>query len=214
LRSDAIDQLLSAYLKQPAKVSWSGALGDSVRGIFEGARLELAGVSVMALPFDRLVLESDRFQITPGIPATIEVVRPRVEVSIDQRQLDLWLRRARAPFALGLADDGIEFRMDLRGFEISRVLTSLEITRGWVVLKPQRAEFLGLTNRLASLFNTYLPIPRLAPQTRVTAIRHAEGAIRVELTLDDFEDDITPGLVDRMWSRFVPFSRGAAAQES
>ena len=49
MHSDAIDQLLTTYLKQPAKVSWQGALGDSVRGNFEGARLELAGVSVLAM---------------------------------------------------------------------------------------------------------------------------------------------------------------------
>jgi hypothetical protein len=207
LRSDAIDRLLSTYLKQPAKVSWEGALGDSVRGIFEGARIELAGVSVMALPFDRLVLESDRFQITPGIPASIEVIGPRIEISIDQRQLDRWLRRARSPFALDLQEEGIEFQMDLRGFQISRVLTTLEIVGGWVVLKPKHAEVLGLRSRLASLFRTYLPMRRLAPQTRLTAIRHAKGAIRAELTLDDFEDEITPGLVDRLQSQFLPFAR-------
>jgi hypothetical protein len=210
LRSDAIDQLLSTYLKQPAKVSWRGALGDSVRGNFEGARLELAGVSVLALPFDRLVIESDRFQITPGIPAKIEVIGPRVEVSIDQRQLDRWLARARAPFALKLRDDGIDFRMELAGFQLSRVLTTIEINRGWVVLQPKRAHVLGLKSRLASLFRTYLPIPRLAPQTRVSAVRHAKGAIRVELTLDDIEDEITPGLVDRLQSRFLPFALNAS----
>jgi hypothetical protein len=211
LRSDAIDQLLSSYLKQPAKVSWTGALGDSVRGIFEGVRLELAGVSIMALPFDRLVFESDRFQITPGIPARISVVHPRVEVSIDQRQLDRWLRRVRAPFGLALRADGVEFQMDLRQWQISRVLSEIEIVRGWVILKPKRAKILGLENRLAALFRTYLPIPRLAPQTRITAIRHAKGAIRVELTLDDFEDEITPGLVDRLRSQFLPFGRDVQA---
>ncbi len=207
MRSDAIDRLLSTFLKQPAKVSWEGALGDSVRGVFEGGRIELAGVSIMALPFDRLVFESDRFQLTPGIPAGIEVIGPRVEVSIHQQQIDRWLKQARAPFALVLKDTGIEFQMDLRGFKISRVLTTLEIRRGWVILKPRHAEILGLRNRLATLFRTYLPLPRLAPQTRLTAIRHVKDAIRIELTLDDFEDEITPGLVDRLQTRFLPFAQ-------
>ena len=48
MRSDAIDQLLTTYLEMPAKVSWRGALADSARGIFEGGRLELAGVAVLA----------------------------------------------------------------------------------------------------------------------------------------------------------------------
>ncbi len=207
MRSDAIDELLSSYLKQPAKVSWTGAVGDSVRGIFEGGRLELAGISLFALPIDRLVFETDRFQLTPGLPAKIEVVHPRVEISFDQRQLDRWLVRARTPFTLQLRTDGIEFQMQLGGFPISRALTSFEIRGGWIALKPRYAEFLGLRNPLASLFRAYLPLPRLAPQTRITAIRHAENSIRFELTLEDFEDEITPGLIDRLWSRFVPFER-------
>ena len=95
MRSDAIDELLSGYLKMPAKVSWEGALADSIRGVFEGVRLELAGVAILALPFDRLVFRADRFQFTPGIPASFEAVRPRIDISIDQRQLDRWLRRTR-----------------------------------------------------------------------------------------------------------------------
>ena len=181
-----------------------------MRGIFEGGRIELAGISVLALPFDRLVFESDRFQLTPGLPARIQVIGPRLEVSIDQRQLDRWLRRVRAPFELALQAEGIEFQIALAGFPISRTLTTLEIARGWLALKPRHAEFMGLQNRLASLFRTYLPMPRLAPQTRITAIRHVEGAIRFELTLDDFEDEISPGLVDRLQSRFLPFARRRA----
>ena len=59
MRSDAIDELLSNYFKMPAKVSWEGALADSVRGVFEGPRLELAGLAILALPFDRMVLRAD-----------------------------------------------------------------------------------------------------------------------------------------------------------
>jgi hypothetical protein len=207
MRSDAIDQLLSSYLKLPAKVSWEGALADSVRGVFDGVRLELAGVAVLALPVDRLVLRADRFQFTPGLPARFEATGPRLEVSIDQRQLDRWLRRARAPFELRLTESAIEFRLDYLGFPLGRTETELRIQRGWFVLVPKRAEFLGVQNRLISLFRAYVPLPRLAPQTRLTGIKHVDGALRLELSLDDFSDVITPGLVDRLRRRFVPFSR-------
>ncbi len=213
MRSDAIDQIISTYLRMPAKVSWKAAIGDSIRGVFEEGRIELAGVSTLALPFDRLVFESDRFQLTPGIPATIHVVRPRLELSIDQRQLDRWLVRARAPFDLRLEQDAIEFEMALGGFPITRTRTELEISRGWISLRPVHAELLGLRNRLANLFRTTLPLPRLAPQTRLTAIRHARGAIRVELTLDDFEEEINAGLVDRLQARFLPFARRSSRED-
>ncbi|MAG29708.1 MAG: hypothetical protein CL908_02300 [Deltaproteobacteria bacterium] len=207
MRSDAIDQLLSNYFEQPARVSWEGAIADSVRGSFEGARLELAGVAVLALPFDRLILEADCFRFIPGIPAHIEATGPRIEVSIAQRRLDQWLRRARAPFALDLIEDAVEFRMEVAGFPISRAETELRVRNGWFVLQPKHQEFFGMRNRLASLFRTYVPLPRLAPQTRLTGIVHEKGALRLQMSLDDFEDEITPGLVTRMQQRFLPFAR-------
>lgn len=210
VRSDAIDQVISTFLEMPARVSWSGALADSARGRFEDARLELAGVAVLALPVDRLVLEAQHFQFVPGIPARFEVQGPRLGISIDQRQIDLWLERARAPFELRLTEESVEFRMDVAGFPVSRAETELRISRGWIALRPKRQEILGVRNRLASLFRTYLPLPRLAPQTRLTGVEHADGAIRLVLTLDDFEDEITPGLVERVQERFLPFAKPIA----
>jgi hypothetical protein len=206
MRSDSIDDLLTTYLKMPAKVSWDGALADSVRGVFDGVRLELAGLAILALPFDRLVFRAERFQFTPGLPARIEATAPRIEVSLDQRQLDRWLARVRAPFELQLIEDAIEFRMNVAGYPITRTETELRVQRGWFVLQPKHAEFLGLRARLVSLFRTYIPLPRLAPQTRLTGIRHVPGAIRLELGLDDFADVITPGLIDRLQSRVQPFA--------
>jgi hypothetical protein len=205
VRSDAIDHLFSAYLQQPAKVSWEGALSDSIRGVFEGGRLELSGVAVLALPVNRLVLESERFQFVPGLPARIGITRPRVEFTIDQSQIDRWLARGRAPYELALGPAGIEFRMDVAGFPVSRVETTLAVQQGWFLLRPKRAAFFGLESRLASLFRAYIPLPRLAPETRLTRIEHVEGEIRLELTLDDFEDELTPGLVKRLKTRFLPF---------
>lgn len=207
MRSDAIDLLLSNFLEMPARVTWEGALADSIRGIFEGARLELSGVAILALPFDRMVLRARRFQFTPGLPARIRVEEPRIEVSIDQRQLDRWLRRARAPFALRLSETAIEFQIDVAGRPLTRTETELRIQRGWFVLRPRSAEILGLRARMVSLFRTYIPLPRLARQTRIVGIRHRAGSLVVELGLDDFEEAITPGLVDRIRRRFLPFSR-------
>lgn len=210
MRSDAIDQVISTYLEMPAKVSWKGAVGDSVRGTFEEGRLELAGIAVLALPFDRLVLEAERFQFTPGIPAGFEATSPKIELSLDQRQVDRWLERAGAPFKLKLIEGGIDFRVNVGGFPISRAETELCIENGWFILRPKSAEFLGIRNPLATLFRTFVPIPRLAPQTRLTGIKHERGALRIVLTLDDFTEEITPGLVERMQERFLPFAKASA----
>ena len=214
MRSDAIDQILSTYLELPARVSWKGALADSARGIFEGGRLELAGLAMLALPFERLVLEAERFQFIPGFPARISATGPRIIVSIDQRQVDQWLAKARAPFELKLTASAIEFRMNIAGFAFSRVETEVSVRRGWIVLRPKHAELLGFRSRLASLFRTYLPLPRLAPQTRLTGVEHVLGAIRLEMRLDDFEENISPGLIDRMQKRFLPFAQLGSGKAS
>ena len=156
---------------------------------------------------DRIVFRADRFQFTPGIPARFEAVLPRIEVSIDQRQIDRWLHRAHAPFKLRLVEGAIEFQMDVGGFPITRTETELRVQRGWFVFRPKRAEFLGVRTRLVSLFRTYLPLPRLAAQTRLTGIKHFEGALQLELSFDDFADVITPGLIERLQQRFLPFAK-------
>jgi hypothetical protein len=204
MHSDAIDELISTYLAMPARVSWKGALGDSVRGTFVGGRLELAGVAVLALPCQRLVLESERFQFTPGLPARIQAVGPRIEMTIEQAQIDRWLARAKAPFRLALHETGVELAVDVAGFAVTRAMAELCIDRGWFVLRPRRASFLGLDNRLASLFRAYFPMPRLAPETRLSGIRHEQGALVLEFRLDDFEEELRPGLAQRLQQRFLP----------
>jgi hypothetical protein len=207
MHSDAIDELISTYLAMPARVSWKGALGDSVRGTFVGGRLELAGVAVLALPCQRLVLESERFQFTPGLPARIRAVGPRIEMTIEQAQMDRWLARAKAPFRLKLQDNGIELALDVAGYPVTRVQAELCIDRGWFVLRPRRASFFGLENRLVALFRAFFPMPKLAPETRLSGIRHERGALVLEFRLGDFEEELRPGLAQRLQQRFLPLPR-------
>lgn len=162
---------------------------------------------MLALPCQRLVLESERFQFSPGLPARIQAIGPRVELTIEQSQIDRWLRRARAPFTLALREHGIEFALDVAGFPITRAAAALEIDRGWFVLRPKQASLFGLQNHLAALFRTYFPMPRLAPETRLSGIRHRPGALVLSLSLGDFEEDLTPGIVERLQRRFLPMPR-------
>ena len=207
MHSDSIDELISNYLAMPARLSWKGALGDSVRGTFVGGRLELAGLAVLALPCQRLILESDRFQFTPGLPARIQAVGPRIEMTIDQAQLDRWLARAKAPFRLALQENGVELALDLAGYPVTRLKAELCIDRGWFVLRPRRAAFFGLENRLVALFRAFFPMPKLAPETRISGIRHEPGALVLEFRLNDFEEELRPGLAQRLQKRFLPLPR-------
>lgn len=214
MRSQAIDDLISQYLALPARVSWEGALGDSMRGTFVGGRLELAGIALLALPCRRLVLSCERFEFLPGLPARIKARGPRVELALDQALVDRWLARMRAPFSLALREDGIEFALDVAGFPVTQTLASLEIDRNWFVLRSKRGALFGVENRLAALFRAFFPMPRLAPETRLAGIRHAAGELVLDLSLADFEEDLRPGLVDRMQQRFLPLPSRFLASNS
>jgi hypothetical protein len=111
---------------------------------------------------------------------------------------------------LTLTDRAIDLQADVAGWSLGRIETEFAIRHGWLVLRPLHAEFLGFRSDIARLLRSFVPLPRLAPQTRLTGIEHLVGAIRLELSLDDFEDVITPGLVDRMQARFLPVPRPAA----
>ncbi len=206
MRSDRIDQLLTRYVKQPVKLSWSGSLTDALLGSFEGARLELAGVATAWLPLQRVVLEAERVKLTPGLPARLRVEVPRVELSVGQLDVDLWLSRFDLPFRLELAEKGLVVHTEIAGFPVGEFETSLDVVRGWFVLRPRRASFLGVPGYVSSLFRTYLPLPPLPEQTRLVAIGHEPEGINLTLEIDDIDEAVTPGLLDRLRRQILPFA--------
>jgi len=207
MRSDAIDQLLGSYLRRPIELSWRGGLADPLRGQFEGARLAFRDVATAWLPLEEVVLRAEKTRILPGLPARIQVDGGTFEVAIGQSDIETWIQRFQLPFRLEIADEGILVKTEIRGFPVSEFETQLEVVRGWFVLKPQRASFLGVPGYVSSLLKSYLPLPPLSEQTRIVAIEHEPQRIRLTLGLDDFEEELTPGLLGRMRARMLPFGR-------
>ncbi len=204
MRSDAVDQLLSGYLKQPVRLSWRGAASDAVRGSFERPRVELAGLATAWVPLEEVALEADHVALHPGVPARLAVQGPRVEVAVGQSDLDRWLKRFQLPFRLELEDTSLTVHTEIAGFPVARLDARLDVVRGWFVLKPRSASLLGVPNYVASLFRTYLPIPPLPEDARVVAIDHEPEMLRLTFEADDFEERVTPGLVDRLRRRVLP----------
>src|SRR5690606_5887969 len=112
-----------------------------------------------------------------------------------------------APFTLALRERDVELALDVVGIPVTRAAASLEIDRGWFVLRPKQASLFGLQNHLAALFRTYFPMPRLAPETRLSSIRHHPGALVLPPARSDFEEDLTPGLVEGLQRRSLPIPR-------
>ncbi|MCP3985003.1 MAG: hypothetical protein GY723_11475 [bacterium] len=204
MHSDAIDQLLSSYLKQPVRMSWKGAVADTIRGSFELPRVELGGIATAWVPFEEVVLEADRVIFHPGIPARLAIEAPRIELAVGQIEIDQWMDRLQLPFRLALEETSLVLKSSIAGFAVGELEASLDVVGGWFVLKPRRASVLGIPGFMAPLFRTYLPLPPLPKDARLLAIGHEPGLLRLTLEADDFEERITPGIVGRLQRRMMP----------
>lgn len=203
-RSDLLDELLSSYLKIPVIMYWDRADGIPFPDHFEGARVEFQGIATSWLDLDRIVCEADEVRLRHGIPARLEMKNPGIEISIGQKALDKWMSRFQLPYRLELGENALIVHTEIAGFPVAEFETSIEVDGGWFVLKPERASIFGVPGYVSSLFRTYLPVPPLSRETRLTRITHERGIVRLGFTINDFEEEVSPGLLSRLQKRFFP----------
>ncbi|MCZ6710106.1 MAG: hypothetical protein O7B25_07075, partial [Gammaproteobacteria bacterium] len=208
-RSDVIDQLVSSYLKLPVQILWSEARGLPFPNVFVNARLEFAGVATSWLHLEQVIWHADELRFVPGLPAKIFLQGPSIEMVVGQDEVDRWRERFSLPYRLELADSALIVHTELAGFPLAEFETGLEIVDGWFVLEPKRATVLGVPSYVSSLFRTYLPVPPLSKEMRLVGIEHETGLLRIRFGIDDFDEEITPGLLLRLQKRFLPVAGSA-----
>lgn len=203
-----IDHLVSSYLELPVKVHWRHASGLPFPDRFEAPRLEFAGLATTWLELTQVVWRAEQVRFVAGMPALVQVTGPRVEIAVDNAELDRWLRPFRLPYRLELAEDALVVHSEIAGFPLARFETRLEVVNGWFVLQPKRASLLGLpsytTGWAASWLRIWLPLPPLAGSTQLESIEHGRDLLRLCFRLPDFEERVTPGLLMRLQKRLVP----------
>jgi hypothetical protein len=202
--STIIDQLVGSYFEQPVRVYWEKSSGMPFPDRFEGARLEFAGLATSWLDLKQVVWHAGQVRFIPGFPARIEVSGPRVEIAVGQDAIDRWLKRFELPYRIELGLDALIIHTEIAGFPLARLEAKLAVVNGWFVLQPQRASILGVPNYVATLFRTYLPLPPLTGSTRLAEIGHEPGLLRLTFALEDFSEDVTPGLMARVQKRLMP----------
>ena len=205
MRSDAIDQWLSSYLELPVKLEFEGSDGDALRGTYEGVSLEIAGVATAWLPLERIRLSAARATLTPGLPAVIAVEEPVVSITVGQRDLDRWQGGIQLPFRLQLGEKGLVINTEIAGFALSELEMRLEVVNGWFVLRPGSVSILGIPSQLARWLRAYLPLPPVSPEARLTGIDHAAGRLAMHFAISDFEEEVTPGMMQRLRRRLLPW---------
>lgn len=202
--SSVIDQLVSSYFELPVRIDWGRASGMPFPDRFEDAELEFSGLATAWLDLSEVVWRADEVHFIPGMPATVRVSGPRVEIAVGKDDLTRWLKRFELPYRIELADDAIVVHTELAGLPVAQVEARLEVVGGWFVLQPRRASIMGVPNYVAALFRTYLPIPPLAGDTRLASIQHEPEVLRLTFALQDFEEQVTPGMLGRLQKRLLP----------
>jgi len=129
---------------------------------------------------------------------------PRVEIAVGQAELDRWLSRFQLPYRLVLKEDALVVHAEIAGLPLGEFETRIEVVNGWFVLQPKRATILGVPTYVASLFRTYLPLPPLSGDTRLIGVEHQTGQLHAIFGMDDFEEQVTPGLLSRLQARLLP----------
>lgn len=205
-RSDVIDQLIGSYLKVPVSVRWSRVSGVPFPDTFYDAHLEFQGVATAWLNLEQVAWEASEARFIPGFPARFSLTNPAVVIGVGQAELDRWMSRFQMPYRIELGEDGLIVHTRIAGFPVAEFETKLEVVRGWFILQPKRASILGVPAYVASLFRTYLPLPPLSSETKLTGIEHGAGVIRLRFTLGDFEEEVSPGILNRLRKRFFPLA--------
>lgn len=202
--SDLIDQLIGSYLTLPVSFLWREARGLPFPDQFIDARLELRGLATAWLNLERIIWRAAEVRFVAGFPAKIELADPSIELVIGQAELDRWLSQFRLPYRLELADSGLVVHTEMAGFPLASFETKLEVVGGWFSLQPKRASILGVPSYVPSLFKTYLPLPPLSSETRLSQVGHETGQLKLRFAIDDFTEEVTPGMLIRLRKRFFP----------
>lgn len=203
-RSDIIDQLVGSYLTMPVAIFWKSAQGLPFPDTFRDARLEFAGMATAWLNLEQIIWHATQVRFVAGFPARIQLTEPSIDFVIGQAELDRWLTKFELPYRLELAEKGIIVHTEMAGFPIAEFETHLEVIDGWFILQPSRATILGVPSYVSSLFRGYLPLPPLSSEARLKGIDHGPGTLRLTIALDDFEEEVSPGLLLRLQKRFFP----------
>lgn len=202
--SELIDQLIGSYLTLPVSFLWREARGLPFPDQFINARLELQGLATAWVNLERIIWRAGEVKFVAGFPARIELTDPSIELVIGQAELDRWLSQFRLPYRLELADSGLVVHTELAGFPLASFETALEVVGGWFSLQPKSASIFGVPSYVPTLFKTYLPLPPLSAETKLSQVGHETGKLKLRFAIDDFTEEVTPGMLTRLRKRFFP----------
>lgn len=195
-----LDTVSAATLGTPLRPRLKITPAGMLRGEVDLLKVELPAYAVAGLVIDRFVIRAEHVRIVPGLPPTLVAGPVGLRAIVSQANVDRWTKDLRLPVRLRLTDEGVVTTTGLRGFRLTEVLTSLEISGGFLRLTPQRASLFGVSAPMVRFLRGYLPLPPLPRDAVLESVDPADGELTVTFRIDEFRQALTPDVTRRLRS--------------
>lgn len=161
-------------------------------------RVEVPAVLAAGLLLDRVLVRAEHVRIAPGLPPRLQAAPVDITATVSQDNVDRWTRAARVPLRLELARDGVVVSTGVGGIRLGRLLTELDVTRGFLRLRPVRASVVGLPAPLVRFLRGYLPLPPLPRGAHLVEVTHRDGEVAARFRLDELDEPMTPDVARKV----------------
>ncbi len=197
-----LDLMSEATLGRPLRPRIKVSAAGLLRGEVDLVKIELPSYPVAGLVVDRFVVRAERVKIQPGLPPVLSAQPVRLTAYVSQEYVDRWTRDLRLPFRLQLTERGVITTTGIGGIRVTEVLTEPEVVGGFLKLVPKRMSLLGVPAPLARFLRGYLPLPPLPRQARLESVTPGDGELAIELSIEHFEQPLTPDIRSRVTKLF------------
>jgi hypothetical protein len=193
-----LDAVSEAALGRPLRPRVKVSAAGLVRGRLDLVKLELPAYSVAGLVVDHFVVRAEHLRVIPGIPPVLVAAPVRLRAVVSQENVDRWTRQLHLPFRLRLDQEGVVTTTGFGGIRVTEILTTPDISGGFLRLRPQRASLLGVPTPLVRFLRGYLPLPPLPRDAVLESVTPGDGELALDLRIDEFRQPLTPDVRKRL----------------
>lgn len=193
-----LDTVSEATLGRPLRPRLKVTPAGLLRGEVDLVKVELPAYAVAGLVIDRFIVRAEHVRVSPGIPPTLVAGPVGLRAVVSQENVDGWTKHLRLPFRLQLTEEGVVTTTGIGGIRMSEILTTPDISGGFLRLRPQRASLLGVPTPLVRFLRGYLPLPPLPRDAVLESVTPGDGELTLSFRIEEFRQSLTPDVRTRL----------------
>ncbi len=193
-----LDTVSEATLGRPLRPRMKVSVAGLLRGEVDLLKLELPAYAVAGLIVDRFIVRAEHLRVAPGIPPTLLAGPVGLRAVVSQDNVDQWTRQLRLPVRLQLTEEGVVTTAGFGGIRMTEILTTPDISGGFLRLRPKRASLLGVPTPLVRFLRGYLPLPPLPRDAVLESVIPGDGEITLSFRIEEFRQSLTPDVRKRL----------------